>query len=118
MAEQQAAAVQTQVNQWVTQVQPLTAEFQDKRQRETSLRERLNQVAQQQAQIRTEANLGPLVEAIDESQKHVAATLLKAKKLTLIDDRGVQSRIISLEARTKGSCVGRSELKVYLVGVS
>ena len=48
MAEQQAAAVQNQLNQLITQVQRLTAEMQDSRQREGTLVERLNQVAQQQ----------------------------------------------------------------------
>ena len=44
---------------------------------------------QQQAQMRPESNLGPLVDAITESQKQVVAALQKDKKLTLIDSRGV-----------------------------
>eukprot|EP00434_Breviolum_minutum_P043440 symbB.v1.2.038727.t1/scaffold6145.1/size20566/2 len=89
MAEQQAAQMQNQLNQLMTQVQRLTGELQDSRQRETTLAERLNQVAQQQAQMRVESNLGPLVDAITESQKQVVAALQKDKKLTLIDNRGV-----------------------------
>ena len=89
MAEQQAAQMQSQLNQLMTQVQRLTGELQDSRQRETTLAERLNQVAQQQAQMRVESNLGPLVDAITESQKQVVAALQKDKKLTLIDNRGV-----------------------------
>ena len=92
MAEQQAAQMQNQLNQLMTQVQGLTGELQDSRHRETTLAERLNQVAQQQAQLRTESNLGPLVDAITESQKQVVAALQKDKKLTLIDDRGVTKR--------------------------
>jgi len=78
-----------QLNQLMKQVQRLTGELQDSRQRETSLTERGNQVAQQQAQMRAETNLGPLVNAIRESQKQVVAALQKDKKLTLIDNRGV-----------------------------
>ena len=89
MAEQQAAQMQVQLNQLMTQVQRLTGELQDSRQRESTLNERLNQVAQQQAQLRSESNLGPLVDAITESQKQVVAALQKDKKLTLIDKRGV-----------------------------
>ena len=89
MAEQQAAQMQSQLNQLMTQVQRLTGELQDSRQRETTLAERLNQVAQQQAQMRVESNLGPLVDAITESQKQVVAASQKDKKLTLIDNRGV-----------------------------
>ena len=63
--------------------------MQDSRQRESTLSERLNQVAQQQARLRIESNLGPLVDAITESQKQVVAALQKDKKLTLIDNRGV-----------------------------
>ena len=89
MTEQQAVQMQTQLNQLVNQVQRLTGELQDSRQRETTLVERLNQVAQQQAQMRVETSLGPLVDAITESQKQVVAALQKDKKLTLIDNRGV-----------------------------
>ena len=45
-----------------------SGELQDSRQRETSSVERLNQVAQQQAQMRGETDLGPVVNAITESQ--------------------------------------------------
>ena len=89
MAEQQAVQMQTQLNQLVNQVQRLTGELQDSRQRENTLVERLNQVAQQQAQMRVETSLGPLVDAITESQKQVVAALQIDKKLTLIDNRGV-----------------------------
>ena len=89
MAEQQAVQMQTQLNQLMSQVQRLTGELQDSRQRETTLAERLNQVAQQQAQMRVETSLGPLVDAITESQRQVVAALQKDKKLTLIDNRGV-----------------------------
>ena len=89
MAEQQAAQMQNQLNQLMTQVQRLTGELQESRQREGTLVERLNQVAQQQAQMRVETSLGPLVDAITESQKQVVAALQKDKKLTLIDNRGV-----------------------------
>eukprot|EP00434_Breviolum_minutum_P023424 symbB.v1.2.020662.t1/scaffold1748.1/size222129/10 len=89
MAEQQGAQMQNQLNQLMTQVQRLTGELQDSGQRETTLVERLNQVAQQQAQMRVESNLGPLVDAITESQKQVVAALQKDKKLTLVDNRGV-----------------------------
>ena len=71
------------------QVQRLTGELQESSQRETTLAERLNQVAQQQAQMRSESNLGPLVDAITESEKQVVAALQKDKKLTLIENRGV-----------------------------
>ena len=111
MAEQQAAQMQSQLNQLMTQVQRLTGELQDSRQRETTLAGRLNQVAQQQAQMRVESNLGPLVDAITESQKQVVAASQKDKKLTLIDNRGV-AKPERLEAKTKASYDGRSERRV------
>ena len=73
----------------MTQVQRLTGELQDSRRRESTLAERLNHVAQRQAQMRTETDLGPFVDAITESQKQVVAALQKDKKLTLIDNPGV-----------------------------
>ena len=116
MAEQQAVQMQTQLNQLVNQVQRLTGELQDSRQRENTLVERLNQVAQQQAQMRVETSLGPLVDAITESQKQVVAALQKDKKLTLIDNRGVAKpdkeqgrRVLALEDQNR---------EFYLVGVS
>ena len=108
MAEQQGAQMQNQLNQLMTQVQRLTGELQDSGQRETTLVERLNQVAQQQAQMRVESNLGPLVDAITESQKQVVAALQKDKKLTLVDNRGVAKP----DKLTKVSCDGRPERKV------
>ena len=57
-----------------------------------TLVERLNQAAQQQAQMRVETSLGPLVDAITESQKQVVAALHKDKKLTLIDNRGAAKK--------------------------
>ena len=111
MAEQPAAQMQNQLNQLMTQVQRLTGELQDSRQRETTLGERLNQVAQRRAQMRTETDLGPLVDAITESQKQVVDALQKDKKLTLIDNRGV-ARPDKFGSKANFSCDGRSELKV------
>ena len=85
MAEQQAVQMQTQLNQLVSQVQRLTGELQDSRQRENTLIERLNQVAQQQAQMRVETSLGPLVDAITESQKQVVAALQKDRQEVDLD---------------------------------
>ena len=117
MAEQQAAQMQTQLNQLMTQVQRLTGELQDSRQRETTLAERLNQVAQRQAQMRTETDLGPLVDAITESQKQVVAAWQKDKKLTLIDNRGVAKPDIKFGSKDEGFLRWKIRTESFILSV-
>ncbi len=116
MAEQQAAAVQTQLNQLMIHIQRLTAELQDSGQRKRTVVERLNQVAQQQAQMRSDSNLGPLVDAITESQKQVVAVLQKDKNVTLIDNRGV-AKPDKFGSKDKGFLRWKIRTEFFIVSV-